>query len=145
MIASVFRAGVTLVSQVLVRNVTFEEVVHVIERGRPSWWRSSTPPSNWSNVDGRRHGLVRLPEHLCWSGPSSDFDHEDLAELRVVYAIVLREGSADDVREWIHPVMLLEVWDSLWLPPAVHEAWDEWIAAHRAGALRRRDAVSVAE
>ena len=103
----------------------------MIQVERPSWWRSSTPPSNWSDVDGRWHGFVRLPEHLSWSGPASEFDLDDLAELRVVYATVLREGSDDDVREWIHPATLLDIWDSLWLPPAVHEAWDGWISAHR--------------
>ena len=101
------------------------------EEERSSWWRSSKPPSEWSNLDGRRHGLVKLPEHLFWSGPSSEFNLDDAAELRVVYATVLREGSADDVRDWICPSTLLEIWGSLWLPPAVHEAWDEWIAAHR--------------
>ncbi len=60
-----------------------EEVVHVIEIERPSWWRSSTPPSNWSNSDDRPHGCVRLPEHFCWSGPGSEFDLDDPAELRV--------------------------------------------------------------
>lgn len=103
----------------------------MIEIERPSWWRSSSPPSNWLSSDGRRHGHARLPEHLCWSGPEVDFNLDDPAELRVVYATVLREGSDDDVRAWIHPGTLLAVWDSLWLPPAVHESWDEWIAAQR--------------
>jgi hypothetical protein len=107
------------------------EEVHVIEIERPSWWRSSTPPSNWSNSAVRRHGLVRLPEHLCWSGPVSEFNLDDPAELRVVYDTVLHEGSDDDVRTWIHPGTLLNLWDLLWVPPAVHEAWDGWIAAHR--------------
>jgi hypothetical protein len=68
-----------------VRNYPFGvEEVHVIEIERPSWWRSSTPPSNWSNSAVRRPGLVRLPEHLCWSGPVSEFNLDDPAELRVV-------------------------------------------------------------
>ena len=108
-----------------------EEVVQMTETERPSWWRSSVPPSNWSDSDKRPRGVVRLPEHLCWSGPTSEFDLDDPAELRVVYATVLREGSADDVRDWIHPATLLKISDSLWLPPAVHEAWDGWIAARR--------------
>ena len=49
----------------------------------------------------------------------------------VVYATVLSEGSQDDVREWIHQSTLLAIWASLWLPPAVREAWDGWIAQHR--------------
>jgi len=30
-----------------------------------------------------------------------------------------------------HQSTLLAIWDSLWLPPAVHEAWDGWIHEHR--------------
>ena len=60
-----------------------------------------------------------------------DLDLDDPAELRVVYATVLREGSEDDVRTWIHQPTLLTIWDSLWLPSAVHDAWDGWIQEHR--------------
>ena len=98
---------------------------------KPSWWRSATPPPNWKTAGGKWHGRVTLPEHLSWSGPSSNFDLDDPSELRVVYATVLREGSQDDVREWIHQSTLLAIWDTLWLPPAVHEAWDGWIHEHR--------------
>jgi len=44
---------------------------------------------------------------------------------------LLRERSQDDAREWIHQSTLLATWDSLWLPPAVPEAWDGWIQEHR--------------
>jgi hypothetical protein len=98
---------------------------------RSSWWRSSSPPTNWSRSCAPRHGVIVLPLHLCWSGPSSELNLDDPAELRVVYATVLREGSSDDVRDWIHPATLLDMWDSLWLPAAVHEAWDGWIEACR--------------
>jgi hypothetical protein len=108
-----------------------EEVANVDDNERPSWWRSATPPHDWDGVGRRRRGRVRLPEHLCWSGPKSEFDLGDTAELRFVYATVLREGSEADVREWINPRTLVEIWDSLWLPQAVHEAWDDWIAEHR--------------
>ena len=87
-----------------------------------------------SGLEDRRWkwaGRVTLPKHLSWSGPSSNFDLDDPAELCVVYATVLREGSQDDVREWIHQSTLLATWDSLWLPPAVPEAWDGWIQEHR--------------
>lgn len=66
-------------------------------------------------------GPVRV-RPLIWTTP---------AALRVVYATVLREGSQDDVREWIHQSTLLAIWDSLWLPPTAHEAWDGWIHERR--------------
>ena len=74
---------------------------------------------------------VTLPEHLWWSGPVASFDLDDPAALRIVYATVLREGSESDVVEWIHQPTLLAIWDSLWLPPAVHEVWDGWVREHR--------------
>ena len=98
---------------------------------KPSWWRSATPPVNWPTSGGKSRGRITLPDHLSWSGPTSTFDLDDPAELCVVYATVLREGSQDDVRTWIHQPTLLAIWDSLWLPPAVHEAWDGWIREHR--------------
>jgi hypothetical protein len=98
---------------------------------RPSWWRSSSSPDPWHGSSSPLSGIITLPLHLHWSGPTSEFDLDDPADLRLVDATVLREGSADDVREWIDPVLLLEVWDSLWLPPAIHEAWDEWIRSRR--------------
>ena len=98
---------------------------------KPSWWRSASPPLNWPTSGGKWHGHITLPEHLSWSGPSSTVDLDDPAELRLMYATVLREGSEDDVRARIHQPTLLAIWDSLWLPSAVHEAWDGWIQGHR--------------
>ena len=100
----------------------------------PSWWRSSTPPADWDDGDGVNEGVVSLPLHLSWSGPSSLFDLDDPAELRVVYSTVLREGTSADVKQWLNPVTLVEIWDTLWLPRAVHEAWDGWIAERRSRA-----------
>jgi len=46
-----------------------------------------------------------------------------------MYQIVLSEGSADDVVALLRLPTLLEVWDELWLSPAVHDAWDAWVQA----------------
>ena len=48
---------------------------------------------------------------------------------------VLTEGSTADVVAFVNRELLLGVWDELWLSPAVHEAWDSWIQAHRAAAV----------
>ncbi len=42
-----------------------------------------------------------------------------------MYAAVLREGWQDDVHTSINQHTLLCIWDSLWLSPAVHEAWTD--------------------
>ncbi|MEO8264435.1 MAG: hypothetical protein ABI706_02885 [Ilumatobacteraceae bacterium] len=52
-----------------------------------------------------------------------------------MYQIVLTEGSTADVVAFVNRELLLGVWDELWLSPAVHEAWDSWIQAHRAAAV----------
>ena len=51
-----------------------------------------------------RESVVRsgsLPDHRSWSGPSATFDLDGPGERRVVYATVLREGSASAAAEWI--------------------------------------------
>ena len=98
-------------------------------------WRSSTPPTDWSNASGPTTGVVELPFHLYWSDDNNAFDLSKRARLRSMYQIVLTEGSADDVRTYINLALLIDVWSELWLSPAVHEAWDEWIEAHRHAAV----------
>ncbi len=74
---------------------------------------------------------MELPFHLYWSDDNNRFDLAKRARLRSMYQIVLTEGSADDIRTYINRALLIDVWDELWLSPAVHEAWDGWIEAHR--------------
>ncbi len=50
----------------------------------------------------------------------------DEAERRLRYQTVLHEGTATDVVEYLHLPTLLAIWDTLWLPAAVHHAWDAW-------------------
>ena len=98
-------------------------------------WRSSTPPVDWSNHSGPKTSVVELPFHLYWSDDNNAFDLSKRARLQSMYQIVLTEGSAEDVRSYINLARLIDVWDELWLSPAVHEAWDEWIEAHRHAAV----------
>lgn len=79
---------------------------------------------------------VVLPLHLKWSGPR-EYDLSDPAELRRVYEIVLREGRARDVRQFIDPDKLLTLWDELVLPDHVRAAWADYFLLKRGIALRR--------
>ncbi|MEX0836316.1 MAG: hypothetical protein WD010_09510, partial [Nitriliruptor sp.] len=45
-----------------------------------------------------------------------------------VYELVLREGTPDDIRRYIDPILLVEVFDELNLPRAVREAWEPAVA-----------------
>ena len=56
----------------------------MLDVDKPSWWRSATPPPNWSASGGKWCGPVTLPEHFSWSGQRSTFDLDNPAELRVV-------------------------------------------------------------
>jgi len=77
------------------------------------------------------HGTVRLPLRLSWSGETMSYDLSNRRHLRRVYEQVLREGTEADVRAYVRATTLLEVWDELWLPPAVRQAWEPWITARR--------------
>lgn len=100
-----------------------------------SRWRSSEPPAQWDGSSGAIEGVVELPFHLYWSDDNNRFDLSKRACLRSMYQIVLTEGSTADVVAFVNRELLLGVWDELWLSPAVHEAWDSWIQAHRAAAV----------
>ena len=90
------------------------------------------PPRAGVAWRGPADGIVELPLRLYWTDRHNRFDLADPAERRLLYQTVLREGTSSDVDEYLHLPMLLAVWDTLWLPAAVHDLWDPWIAAHRA-------------
>ena len=50
------------------------------------------------------------------------------ADLLRVYALVLAEGTVEDVRTFVDAEVLLSVWSQLLLPTFVREAWDAWFA-----------------
>jgi hypothetical protein len=101
-------------------------------RGRRVDGDSSTPPAQWDGSSGPVEGIVELPFHVYWSDDNNRFDLSNRARLTSIYQIVLTEGSTGDVVAFVYRELLLGVWDELWLSPAVHEAWDSWIQAHRA-------------
>jgi excisionase family DNA binding protein len=105
--------------------------VRVLEPRSTIRWRSSTPPAKWSHETGPIDEVVELPFHLYWSDDNNRFDLSKRARLRSMYQIVLTEGSDQDIRTYINRALLIDVWDELWLSPAVHEAWDSWIEARR--------------
>jgi hypothetical protein len=76
-------------------------------------------------------GRVRLPLRVRWSDPSMEYDLANPRHIRRVYEQVLREGTAEDVRFYIRPSVLVAIWDDLFLPSHVRDAWDGWIVAQR--------------
>jgi hypothetical protein len=82
----------------------------------------------------KARGVVELPFHIRWSGPPIPYDLEERADRIRVYEQVLREGTEDDVRFYVGPDELREVFDELVLPPPVRRAWRDWLRRHPRGA-----------
>lgn len=72
--------------------------------------------------------IVRLPLHVKWSGPRV-YDLDDPQQERVVYQVVLREGTAADVRAFIDVARLRALLPELDLPDAVRSAWTTYFDA----------------
>jgi hypothetical protein len=69
--------------------------------------------------------------HVRWSGPDLLYDLSDRTDRARVYEQVLREGTDDDVRFFVQPDDLLDLWDELVLPPSVRESWASWFRRRR--------------
>lgn len=77
---------------------------------------------------------VDLPLHLNWSAPGRRFALRDRADRARVYEIVLREGGADDILQYVDGALLIDLWDELVLPAPVRTAWEPLIARAADGA-----------
>jgi hypothetical protein len=91
----------------------------------------AVPPDFDDPSAQRARGLVELPLHIRWSGPPVVYDLDDRADRARVYEQVLREGTEDDVRFYVDPDALDDLWDDLVLPPRVRRAWAAWRLARR--------------
>lgn len=76
-------------------------------------------------------GEIELPLHIRWSGPPLTYDLNVRPDRARVYEQVLREGTDDDVRYYVDPDQLSDLFDELVLPPAVRRAWSDWLRRHR--------------
>ena len=70
---------------------------------------------------------VRLPLRLNWSQPGREFDLSDRRQRARVYEIVLREGTADDITEYIDGALLADLWPELVLPAPIRNQWQPLI------------------
>lgn len=74
---------------------------------------------------------VTLPLHLNWSDPDQTFHLADRNDRARVYETVLREGTADDILQYIDGALLVDIWNELILPREVRAAWAPLINPHR--------------
>lgn len=77
-------------------------------------------------------GRVESPLRVHWSGAAPrTYDLDDPIGRHRVYELVLTEGTEDDVRRYIRPDVLVQIWEEIVLPQYVRRAWAGWIAQHR--------------
>lgn len=75
----------------------------------------------------RALGRVRLPLQLNWSQPGREFDLSDRRQRARVYEIVLREGTGQDISDYVDGALLVDLWPDLILPAPLRRAWQPLI------------------
>jgi hypothetical protein len=80
--------------------------------------------------------LITLPHHVQWTMPGHVYDLGDRQDRAVIYEHVLTQGLEEDVRYIIDVDELIALWDELFLPPHVCQAWAAWLVARRGVRLR---------
>jgi hypothetical protein len=102
---------------------------------RPGWVRDVALPRALDELHGPLSGTVGLPARVFWSGPDPRAVRWNLADphrRRDLYEIVLVESTLDDVRELVNANALIELWNEMYLPPWIRNAWQPLIESARA-------------
>jgi hypothetical protein len=107
----------------LVPHPAFREAV--VGRGRAVYVPVLLPRLSLDRAFAR----VRLPLHVNWSQPDREFDLADRRERARVYEIVLREGTADDIGQYVDGALLVDLWPDLVLPVALRREWQPLVEA----------------
>jgi hypothetical protein len=77
-----------------------------------------------AELHGPASGTAEPPRHLWWSGaPTVSFEH--LGQTAVFYESVLDTGSAEDLADWLDPVLLTELWPTLGMRRDRRARWEE--------------------
>jgi hypothetical protein len=83
-------------------------------------------PGSLAELRGMLEGVVCMPARLFWQGPnlrSVRWDLSDRLRRRDFYEIVLVKGTLDDICAFVNGPELVRLWDEMYLPPWVREAW----------------------
>ncbi|MEO7556369.1 MAG: hypothetical protein ABIV94_07165 [Acidimicrobiales bacterium] len=79
----------------------------------------------------RASGVVELPPHVRWSHPRRTYDLAVRRDRALLYEQVLAEGTDEDVRWYVNPDALVDLWDEIVLPSHVRAAWAAWLHSQR--------------
>jgi hypothetical protein len=83
-------------------------------------------PGSISELRGALEGVVTMPGRLFWLSPDVrrvQWDLSDRSRRRDFYEIVLVRGTVDDICEFVNGPELMRLWDDMYLPPWIREAW----------------------
>jgi len=83
-------------------------------------------PGSLDELYGPLEGVASLPARLFWLGPDPrqvQWDLSDRGRRRDLYEIVLVKGTLDDICLLVNGPELVWLWDDMYLPPWVREAW----------------------
>ncbi len=89
-------------------------------------------PGSLGELRGPLQGVARMPGRLFWSGPDPRnvlWDLSDRRRRRDLYEIVLLKGTLDDICELVNGPELVWLWEEMYLPPWVREAWRPLVEA----------------
>jgi transcriptional regulator with XRE-family HTH domain len=108
-------------------ELTASPVISFAEH-RTARGRTVFVPSDLPRLDPQRaFATITLPLHLIWSGNVRRFDLRDRRQRALVYEIVLRKGTPDDILRYVDGLLLLDLWPDLVLPRDIRAAWAQRI------------------
>jgi transcriptional regulator with XRE-family HTH domain len=108
------RAGFELAA---VPKVSFAE--RPMRRGRPV----VVPDRLWRLPVRQALATVTLPLGVSWSRPGATYALRDRRQRARCYEIVLREGQAADLLQYVDGALLVDLWDDLVLPRDLRSEW----------------------
>jgi hypothetical protein len=83
-------------------------------------------PGSLSDLRGPLEGVASLPARLFWLDPNPrrvEWDLSQRSRRRDLYEIVLVKGTLDDICLLVNGPEMVRLWDDMYLPPWVREAW----------------------
>ena len=89
-------------------------------------------PASLAELRGPLEGVASLPGRLFWSGLDPRnvlWDLADPRRRRDFYEVVLLKGTLDDICALVNGPELVWLWDEMYLPPWVREAWHSVVMA----------------
>jgi len=101
-----------------------------------AWVPDVELPGGLDELRGPIGGIVYLPMRVSPNAPFPELVEWDIdhVERRIcLYEIVLRDAELRDLCELVNGRELVALWDSLYLPVHVRQAWQPLIDSARAG------------